>query len=297
MRPQGLPCLPQRQAQQWAAIQENQFGSRSTVGGGRGSQPVPTGLGLFASRWPEPGLARAPQWASLPACSRVPKCLDAACNSPGQEGGPSASASVPSITPTKPGAPSVSLPYSIPLHTVHPSHPRCSPPSSCPLSLSFSALSSLCSSCSLLCPTPSPPPSSLFCHPRSSPHVLSPLHCLPRCATLGPQAGLTPHLGLCHSLPCPSSQPPARGPSLNPGEGGAQDPDRMAGGSLEDGVAHPESPPINPQATSVHCSQPLPPQAKCDPTGEGGGETHLRIFAGATPSLWAPHGGQDKQRN
>lgn len=79
MRPNRLPSLAQRKNHQWAAIQENRFGSGSRVGGGWGpnSQPVSTGLGLLASRWPEPGLARAPrvgpvslqlQGPQLPGC-------------------------------------------------------------------------------------------------------------------------------------------------------------------------------------------------------------------------------------
>lgn len=69
-----------------------------------------------------------------------------------------------------------------------------------------------------------------------------------------------------------------------------------ARGSLEDGVAKLEPPPINPQATSVHCSQPHP-QASVTPQGKGVERHTSGYLPGATPSLWALHGGQDKQRN
>ena len=72
-------------------------GAQWEAGGDPSSQPVSTGLGLLASRWPE-------RWL----------CLG---NRPGQ--GRGALCPSPFSTPTKPGAPSVRLPHSRTQNTVY----------------------------------------------------------------------------------------------------------------------------------------------------------------------------------
>lgn len=67
-----------------------------------------------------------------------------------------------------------------------------------------------------------------------------------------------------------------------PREGGAQDPrgtrKRQPGRRGSQARTPTHKPP------SHLCTlQPAPPPAECDPTGEGGGEAHLRIFAGGHP--------------
>lgn len=90
-----------------------------------GGDPTANLSQLVWASWPVGGQSQVwpglPEWAQSPCSSRAPSCLDVGWEHPGQEGGLFSSASAPSTTPTKPGAPLVSLPHSSPLNTVHPS--------------------------------------------------------------------------------------------------------------------------------------------------------------------------------
>lgn len=105
-------------------IQENRFGAGTQweVGGDpaanlfqlvQASQPA----GGQSQVWP--GLLQRP---SFPVCSGLPAAWMGGWDSLARTG-PLSSASAPSLTPTKPGAPSMSLPYPSPLNTVHPALP------------------------------------------------------------------------------------------------------------------------------------------------------------------------------
>lgn len=67
-----------------------------------------------------------------------------------------------------------------------------------------------------------------------------------------------------------------------PRQGGAQDPRGM--GKRQPGRWGSQARTPTHKPPSHLCTlQPAPPPAECDPTGEGGGEAHLRIFAGGHP--------------
>lgn len=167
------------------------------------SQPVgPPGQQVATARSGQ----GSPSRSNFPACSGAPGCQEVGCESPGQGGCPFASASFPSLTPTKPGAPSMSLPRSSPLTPAHPSRetsipvralqplcPRLSPPSWYPTSP---------------CPHGRTFPHPPCCHPGASP---PPPHCVPRGAPTRPQAQPQPHRGLSHAA-LPILHPAAHSP-------------------------------------------------------------------------------------
>lgn len=174
-------------------------GAQWEAGGDPSSQPVSTGLGLLASRWPEPRL-----------------CLG---NRPGQ--GRGALCPSPFSTPTKPGAPSVRLPHSRTQNTVHSTLPGLGDPDRPRSPSRLLCLRLPCSPAPLLIPTSRLSP---ICPDVRPPH-LTPgpnASCLPRFAPVWPQA--QPHsspwpLSLCQPIPAP--QPVACGPqvSLEPSAG------------------------------------------------------------------------------
>lgn len=175
-------------------------------GWGPSRQPVSTGQGLLGSRWPEPGPARALPAGQLPCCSGVPSCSDVGYGGPGQDGGPFASASVPPLPSTKPGALSVSppipaLPSHLNFHPRPPIHPVLAPkPLCCPQP------SACLKRVPALSPQPDLPPSS-HRYPTASP----PPPCrVPRGVPTW-HAWPQPHLGLSHSA-LPIFHPVAHSP-------------------------------------------------------------------------------------
>lgn len=281
-------------------------------------------LGPLGSRWPEPGLARAPQAGPISQLALGP--LAAGMWGVTALARMGASASFPSLTPTKPGAPSMSLPHSGPQNPAHPCpqdvHPWPRPPY--PGSdLSALGCPPLPSTVLALPPQLDPTLSSLL-----SPQGLSSTSslCAQKCPHLA--LGLASPLTLASlTPPYPSStrQPTARGTKSLWGhrvshvtphhtqerEGRTLTWEELiaemgcAGGSLARWERRLGALTINPKppwytaASSVYRALHA-----CDPAGEGDGGTHLWIFAlvwrgrGGALSLWAPHGGgPDKQRN
>lgn len=152
-------------------------GAQWEAGGDPSSQPVSTGLGLLASRWPELWL-----------------CLG---NRPGQ--GRGALCPSPFSTPTKPGAPSVRLPHSRTQNTVYSTLPGLGDPDRPRSPSRLLCLRLPCSPAPLLIPTSRLSP---ICPDVCPPHPPTLVPRPPVCPDLplsGLRPSLTPHLGLSHS--------------------------------------------------------------------------------------------------
>lgn len=174
-------------------------------GWGPSRQPVSTGRGLLGSGWPEPGPTRAPPAGPVSLLLRAPGCRDVGCDSPGQDGGPFASA------PNRARSPFSVFPRSsprvLPIPPALTSLPGPHPPLSCSLASLPSAVC-LSSTGPHFVPTAGPSPILPAVTPELCLYLLT---VLPEVPPPGPRPGLTPHLGLSHSA-LPILHPAAHSP-------------------------------------------------------------------------------------
>lgn len=189
-----------------------------------GGDPTANLSQLVWASWPVGGQSQVwpglREWAQSPCSSKGPQPPGCGVGSPWPGRGSFFFCFSSFYNPIQAKSPfSVSPPFQPPEHSpsllprlpqVALAHPVLPVTSTTSLSASLlSAVFLVPAPCSV--PTPSPPFSSLLCHPRSSPHVLSPLHCLPRCARFGRWQGslLTlASLTLYPAHPPPPSQRP-----------------------------------------------------------------------------------------